>query len=141
MIVLDTNVISALMQAHSNHTVVQWLDAQPADSIWITTITVFETRFGLALLADGNRKAALTEGFEALLREDLQEHILAFDSAAAERAANLAVLRQKEGKPVDMRDTQIAGICEARQATLATRNTKHFSDLSCPVVNPWDAPN
>ena len=41
------------------------------------------------------------------------------------------------GNPVDMRDTLIAGIALARRATLATRNVRHFDDLSVPVVNPW----
>jgi predicted nucleic acid-binding protein len=31
----------------------------------------------------------------------------------------------------------IAGIALAANASLATRNTKHFEDLSVPVVNPW----
>ena len=36
-----------------------------------------------------------------------------------------------------MRDTQIAGIAIARRAAVATRNVKHFQDLSIPVINPW----
>jgi toxin FitB len=42
------------------------------------------------------------------------------------------------GCPVDMRDTFIAGIALARRATLATRNLRHFDDLSISVINPWD---
>jgi len=49
----------------------------------------------------------------------------------------LASQRKARGRPVDMRDTFIAGIALARRATLATRNVKHFADLAIPVVNPW----
>ena len=55
MILLDTNVISALMQREAAPVVVAWLDAQPPESIWTTSITVFEVRFGLELLASGKR--------------------------------------------------------------------------------------
>jgi predicted nucleic acid-binding protein len=80
----------------------------------------------------------LESAFAELLEEDLEHRILSFDAAAAERATILAAERQRAGRTVDFRDTQIAGIVEARQATLATRNVRHFDDLDTPVVNPWD---
>ncbi|MBI2315910.1 MAG: hypothetical protein HYU75_02440 [Betaproteobacteria bacterium] len=64
--------------------------------------------------------------------------MLDFDSTAATEAASLAAERQKARRPVDMRDTQIAGIALARRATLATRNVRHFRDLRVPVVDPWE---
>ncbi len=138
MIVLDTNVLSALMRAQPDPKVVQWLDRQPAESIWTTSITLFESRYGLALMPECKRRTLLEEVFESILSEDLQGRILDFDQAAAERAALIAARRKGEGQPVDIRDTQIAAICEVRNATLATRNTRHFSDLMTPVINPWE---
>ena len=139
MIVLDTNVLSALMRQKPEAPVVAWLDRQPAESVWITSITLFETRLGVALLPKGRRQQALEAAFARLLEEDLQNRVLDFDSAAATEAASLAAQRQKAGRPVDMRDTQIAGIALARRATLATRNVRHFRDLNVPVVDPWTA--
>lgn len=137
MIILDTNVLSALMRRAPDPAVLAWLDAQPPLSIWVTTITLFECQFGFALMPAGRRRQALETAFEALLTQDLDQRVLAFDSAAATQAAALAAQRQLAGRPVDMRDTQIAGIAQARRATLATRNAKHFEGLSVPVVNPW----
>jgi len=137
MIILDTNVLSALMQQQPDPQVVGWLDEQPAESIWLSSVTVFEARYGLALLAAGRRKDILEQRFEALLQEDLQNRVLFFDSQAAEYAAQLAVERKQRGRPVDIRDTFIAGIAIARRATIATRNLRHFDDVSVPVVNPW----
>lgn len=138
MIVLDTNVLSALMRQVPEASVVAWLDLQPAESVWITSITLFEARLGLALLPKGRRRQMLEAGFTQLMQEDLENRVLDFDSAAATEAAILAAQRQKAGRPVDMRDTQIAGIALARRATLATRNVRHFADLKVPVVNPWE---
>ena len=137
MIILDTNVLSALMRASPDPEVIAWLDEQPGESVWITSITEFESRMGLALLPSGRRRQALQTSFERLLRDDLQGRVLAFDSDAAAESALLAARRQKAGRPVDMRDTQIAGIALARRATLATRNVRHFDDLELTVVNPW----
>ncbi len=137
MIILDTNVLGALMRSVPDAVVVRWLDRQPAESVWITSITLFETRFGLALLPSGRRRQRLESEFDRLLREDLENRVLDFDSAAAVEAASLAAARQKSGRPVDMRDTQIAGIVLARHATLATRNIRHFADLEISIVDPW----
>ena len=138
MIILDTNVLSALMRASPELVVLDWLDRQPAESVWITSITEFESRLGLALLPMGKRRQGLVESFDRLLADDLRNRVLAFDSAAASHAAIVAARRQKAGRPVDIRDTQIAGIALATRATLATRNVRHFDDLQLPVVNPWD---
>ena len=137
MIVLDTNVLSALMRKAPEPKVVRWLDAQPADAIWITSITLFEARLGLGLLPDGRRRRALESAFERLLAEDLEGRVLDFDRATAESAAQLAAERQLRGRPVDLRDTQIAGIVLSRRARLATRNTRHFADLGRDVIDPW----
>jgi predicted nucleic acid-binding protein len=137
MIILDTHVLSELMRQEPDPGVLRWLDRQSAQSVWITTITLFESRLGLALLPDGHRRRALVQAFDQLLAIDLENRILPFDTEAATQAALLAADRQLAGRPVDIRDTQIAGIAQARRATLATRNLRHFEGLSVAVVNPW----
>lgn len=137
MIVLDTNVLSALMRTNPEKVVVEWLDRQPADSVWLTSITVFEARFGLALLPKGRRRSGLERALDRVLTEDLSNRVLALDEMAAMTAAQLAADRQRSGRTVDLRDTLIAGIAQARRATIATRNARHFEGLEVPVVDPW----
>lgn len=138
MILLDTNVLSALMQREPDAAVVQWLDLQPRVSIWTTTITVFEIECGLRRLPAGKRRNALTAAFGKLLQV-MEQRVAPFDAAAAEQAAMLFAGRQKNGQTVELRDTMIAGIAHATRATLATRNARHFADLTTPVVNPWES--
>ena len=137
MIVLDTNVLSALMQQQPDAHAAAWLDRQPAELVWITSVTLFEARYGLALLAPGKRQKDLQQRFEKLLQDDLENRVAEFDSSAAAQAAHIAAERKARGRPVDMRDTFIAGIVVARRATLATRNLRHFDDLPVNLVNPW----
>jgi predicted nucleic acid-binding protein len=114
VIILDTNVLSALMRTPPEAVVVAWLDGQSADAIWITTITLFETRLGLSLLPDGRRRQILETAFARLLDAELNNRVLPLDSTAATHAALLAAERQRAGRPADIRDTLIAGIALAR---------------------------
>jgi predicted nucleic acid-binding protein len=138
MILLDTNVLSALMRQQPDTKVIQWLDRQPRISVWTTAITVFEIRFGLQVMATGKRRSLLMAAFDRLLAQMIQQRIADFDSAAAQHAADLMAARQKKGLSGELRDTMIAGIAVASHATLATRNIKHFEDISSSVVNPWN---
>jgi len=137
MILLDTNVISALMRAKPEISVVAWLDQQPSTSIWITAVSVMEIQFGLETLPTVRRRQMLVKSFDQLLQLELEGRVAPFDMEAARHAADLMATRKRKGRPDEARDTMIAGIALARHATLATRNTMHFSDLSVPVVNPW----
>jgi len=138
MILLDTNVISEFMGPAPEQQVADWLDLQPRSSVWTTSISVFEIRTGLFAMAAGKRRTALETKFELLLQSALQGRILPFDSDSASRAAELCADRRRRGRPVDVRDTMIAGIVLASHAKLATRNVKHFEDIAASVVNPWD---
>jgi predicted nucleic acid-binding protein len=137
VIILDTNVLSALMRREADPVVVAWLDAQPPESIWTTAITVFEIRFGLEVLAKGRKRKALDEAFASALDEDFDGRVLAFDRPAADAAAAIAARRRQAGRPVEIRDVQIAGIAAARKARLATRNIRHFEGTGITLIDPW----
>lgn len=139
MIILDTNVLSALMRAIPDEVILNWLDRQPETSIWTTTITLMELRYGVQSMPSGRRQDKMKRELEAVLREEIEGRYAVFDIPAAEQAAELMASCKLKGLPVDHRDTMIAGIALATHATLATRNTSHFEDLSVPVVNPWEA--
>ena len=118
----------------------QWhrrtLYKQPRTSVWTTSVTILEVRLGLQIMAAGKRRPLLLATFETVL-EKMGRRIAPFDDAAAVEAGDLMAFRQRKGRPVDLRDTVIAGIVVARHATLATRNVVHFENLSVRVVNPW----
>lgn len=136
MIILDTNVVSALMREPPDSKVIRWVDQQLRTTIWTTSVTVFEVQFGLEIMVAGRRLSSLTRTWQLIL-ESIDNRVAVFDAAAAQKAAGLAALRRKKGQPVEMRDTMIAGIALAHRAFLATGNTVHFQDLAVPVINPW----
>ena len=116
--------------------VITWLDKQSRTSVWTTSVTIVEIRFGLQIMAAGKRRSRLLAAFDILL-DKMDHRIAPFDDDAATLAADLMASRKRKGRPGELRDTMIAGIVVARHATLATRNVIVFEDLSVPVVNPW----
>ena len=135
MIILDTDVISAIMRAEKE--AISWLNRQAASSIWTTAVTIFEIQSGLAFMPSGRRRSTTELAFRKVIEDDLSNRVLSFDRAAANEAASLMATRHRSGRIKESRDTMIAGIALAQNATLATRNVRHFDDLRVPVVDPW----
>jgi hypothetical protein len=137
MIVLDTDVASGLMRPNRDPRLVSWLDACPPESMWLTAVTVYELRYGVEALPDGRRRDELDRAINRALTDDFGGRVLPLDEAAAAIAASLAVSRKRQGRPIEIRDTLIAGIVLSRKAELATRNIRHFRDLDVSVVDPF----
>lgn len=136
---LDTNVVSELMRPVPHATVLAWLNNQPADTLWLNSVVVSELLYGVARLPDGKRRAQLALAVQAMLAEDFSGRVLPFDLEAAVVYADLVAMRDRQGQPMDVADAQIAAICLAHGATLATRNTKHFEGVGLTLMNPWVA--
>ena len=113
------------------------MDNQSSQDVWVPSVVVFELCYGVATLPSVQRRRSLEQGLNQLLKHLVQDRIAPLDGLAAQRAAVLAVERKAKGRSVDLRDTLIAGIALARGAQLATRNTRHFSDTSIGLINPF----
>ena len=135
MIVLDTNIVSALMAGSA--AVDPWLAVVPRHELYTTVMTRAEIRYGLARLTEGRRRAGLLERAEALFGET-QERLLVFDAKAADRYGELVAGRECDGRPLSVPDGIIASIAWAHRASVATRNVRDFDGCGISVVNPYD---
>lgn len=134
---LDTNVVSELMRAQPDASVLRWMDAQSPSALCLNSVVVSELLYGVARLPKGKRKEQLITAVAAMVDEDFAGRVLSFDVDAAAQYASLVVMRENAGLSVSMADAQIAAICLAHGASLATRNTKHFEGLGLTLINPW----
>lgn len=137
MIVLDTNVLSELLRPEPDGAVEAWLAAQQSASIFTTTVTEAEIRYGVRLLPNGKRRGDLEAAIAATFVEDFAGRILPFDSAAALAYAEIASARRAAGRPISQFDAQIAAITLSRGASLATRNISDFEGVGLRLVDPW----
>ena len=137
MILLDTNVVSAVMLQRPDPAVVAWLDRIDPRQVWLPSVVVFELRYGAAIHPDASRRQKLELALHRLITEMIQERIAPLDARAAQQAALMAAQRKTQGRLLDLRDTLIAGIALAHEAQLATRNVRHFSDTTISLINPF----
>jgi toxin FitB len=138
MIVLDTNVVSELMRPTPDARVQHWVNGRRADELATTAITVAEIRHGIERLPDGRRKEGLLSA-AADLFATLGDLVQPFDVLAAAWFGPVMVRRADLGLPIEGFDAQIAAICRARGAALATRNVKDFLETGVTVIDPWSA--
>lgn len=136
MILLDTNVVSEAMRPQPDPAVRDWLDAQSADTLYLSSVTVAELLFGIGMLPDGQRKAKLGAAVDELLTL-FDGRILAFDTAAAQRYADLAVAARAAGRGFPTPDGYVAAIAVAHDYSVATRDTSAFLAGGVPTINPW----
>jgi len=138
VIVLDTNVVSELLRPAPAPEVLDWLEGQPSTSLFVTTVTHAEIRYGIAILPAGQRRDALHTLASEMLGEDFAGQSLPFDEAAAALFATIAAERRAQGRPISQFDAQIAAITRSRGATLATRNVRDFTGCGVALTNPWN---
>ncbi len=136
MIVLDTNVTSELMKPAPSAQVIEWVRGHRSAELYTTAITVAEIGYGIERLPNGRRKDALRRAADDIF-STFADQILAFDAAAARHYGRIVSRRDTTGTPIDGFDAQIASICRAHDAILATRNIKDFTDSDISVVDPW----
>ena len=102
-----------------------------------TAITAAEMLYGVARLPGGRRKTELAAAVDGLLSDDFRDRVLAFDEQAARRYADIVTARERAGRLIGAADAQIAAICQATNAALATRNTDDFAGTGIELINPW----
>jgi toxin FitB len=136
MILLDTNVVSEAMKREPHPAVTVWLNNQDADTLYLSTVTLAELLFGLAVLPPGKRKSLLTRAFDGLM-ELFAARLLPFDTEAARHYAALAVTARNNGRGFPTPDGYIAAIAASRRFLVASRDTSPYRAAGVGVINPW----
>jgi toxin FitB len=137
MLILDTNVISEIMQPSPSPRVLDWWSQQQASELFTSTVSVAEILYGVELLSKGKRRDKLLGEAEAMFNQDFSGRILPFDEDAARAFAEIAAARRTQGRPIAEFDAQIAAITRTHRAILATRNTSDFEACGVRLMNPW----
>lgn len=137
MVILDTNVVSEFIRPTPDGRVYDWLEAQPAESVFLTAVAEAELLYGVHLLPESRRKDHLVAAITQMLEVDFQSGLLPFDSGAARFFGSLAAHRRQIGRPIALADAQIAAIARSRGADVATRNTADFLDCGLTLIDPW----
>jgi len=136
MIILDTNVVSEIMKPDADDHVRAWLNAQPADTLFLSSVTLAEILYGIKALPGGKRQNRLSAIFNGLL-ELFGGRILPFDVEAARHYAERAAAAKKRGRGFPIPDGYIAAIACAHGFIVASRDTAPYQAGGISVINPW----
>jgi toxin FitB len=139
LILLDTNVVSEPLKLAGAPTVLDWLDRQPAETLFLSTVSLAELLFGVAALPPGKRKFGLGAALESLISRLFAGRLLPFDVAAAEAYSDLRAIAKTTGRAIGITDAYIAAIAAARGFAVATRDVRPFEAAGLRVINPWTA--
>lgn len=137
MIILDTNVVSEVWRTQPDHAAMAWLDAQPADTLFLCAPVLAELSYGMARLPDGGRKKRFRAAIERLETDLYRGRVLPFDAEAARQYGAVAAHRSSIGRPMSQMDGLIAAIALCHGARLATRNVHDFDGLGLELINPF----
>lgn len=139
MILLDTNVVSEPLRQAPEARVIEWIDAQPLETLFLSAITVAELRAGVLLLPAGKRRSTLQENLEKRVLPLFAGRVLPFDLACTQAYAGLIAKARGAGISISAADGYIAAIALANGFTVATRDTNPFEAAGVTVIDPWRA--
>ncbi len=139
MILLDTNVVSEPMRPEPDRNVLGWLDAQAAESLYLSTVSLAELLLGIESLPAGKRRKAIAAALDNRIIALFGERIVPFDNRAAETYPRIVIRARRHGHPITVADAQIAAIAASRQFSVATRDVAPFEAAGIPIINPWTA--
>lgn len=137
MILLDTNVMSEPLRQAPEPRVIEWIDAQAMETLFLSAITVAELRAGVSLLPAGKRRASLQENLEKRVLPLFAGRVLPFDMVCTQAYAALMAKARGAGLAVATADGYIAAIAAANGFAVATRDTRPFDAAGVTVINPW----
>ena len=137
MILLDTNVVSEPLRPAPDARVIEWIDAQPLETLFLSAITVAELRAGVALLPAGKRRTGLQQNLEKRVLPLFAGRVLSFDLACTQAYAVLLARARKAGLAIATADGYIAAIAAANGFTVATRDAGPFEAAGVAVIDPW----
>ena len=137
MILVDTNVISEPLRKTPDAVVIEWIDAQPLETLYLSAITVAELRFGVASLPTGKRRDRLHESMENRVLPLFTGRVLAFDLPASQAYAELMSRARAAGLAIGAADGYIAATAAANRMAVATRDAAAFEAAGIPVIDPW----
>ncbi len=137
MILLDTNVISEPLRRTPNAHAIDWIDAQPLETLYLSAITIAELRAGVALLPAGKRKEDLRDSLERRVLPLFIGRVVPFDLGATQAYADLLARTRAIGVAVATADGLIAATAVAHGLIVATRDIGPFEAAGISVINPW----
>ncbi len=134
---LDTNILSELRKARPEPKVLAFIAAQPLDTLYISTVTLAEIRFGIETAPEANRRAELHAWLAHTVRPMFDFRVLPVSEDVMLRWRLLVEQGRKSGHTYPQPDLIIAAIALCHGLTIVSRDTTDYQRARVPILNPW----
>ncbi|MDQ2711240.1 MAG: type II toxin-antitoxin system VapC family toxin [Acidobacteriota bacterium] len=134
---IDTNVISEFVKTDPNPAITLWFQAAPPDRLFASVVTFGKIGLGIENMPKGKRRADLENWLDKGLPGWFASNLLPVTKAIADQWARATIEAKRKGVNLTTADGLLAGTALEHGLTLVTRNTKDFSGLGVPLINPW----
>ncbi len=134
---LDTNVISEIRRPRPNESVLAFIASQPAETLYLSSITLAEIRYGIQLLETPERRLAYQDWLEGTVRPMFASRIPGVTEDTLLRWRLLVREGRLRGRTYPEPDLLMASVAQQNGMTLVTRNIADFEGLDVIVFNPW----
>ena len=135
---LDTNILSELRHPKPHLPVVEFVAAQPLDTLFISAVTLAEIRFGIELVTDARRRSELNDWLALKVRPMFEQRVLPISEDAMLKWRLLVEDGRKKGHTFSQPDLIIAATALLHGLTVVSRDTADFVRAGVSVLNPWD---
>jgi predicted nucleic acid-binding protein len=134
---IDTNVLSELRRPRPARSVVAFVAAQPLESLYVSAVTLAEIRFGIELVTDAGRRAALNDWLAHKLRPMFAQRTLPVSEDVMFRWRILVEQGRKAGHTFSQPDLIIAATGLEHGLVVVSRDTSDYEKAGVAVLNPW----
>jgi len=134
---LDTCLISELVKKEPDMAVVNWLDEQDEQKLFLSVLNLGELQKGISKLPDGAKKDELQAWVAFELVERFTGRILEIDLETALYWGRLQGETEKAGEKLPLMDSLIAASAAAHGLIVVTRNVRDIERCGVKVCNPW----
>jgi predicted nucleic acid-binding protein len=137
---LDTNVLSELRRPRPERKVRTFIAAQPLDSLYISSVTLAEIRFGIELLADAALRADLIDWLTHKVRPMFEQRVLPVSEDILFKWRLLVEDGRKTGHTFSQPDLFIAATALHHGLTVVSRDVADYAKARVELFNPWIDP-
>lgn len=134
---LDTCALSEKLQKRPNKAFVKWLEAQAADDLYISVLSIGEIRKGIDLLPKSVKKRRLDQWFAREFLPFFEGRTLGINNVEALEWGSCFARCQSKGYKPPVIDSLLAATALVNDLTLVTRNEQDFHAFPIKVINPW----
>ncbi len=136
---LDRRVLLELRKSRPDPRVKSWSDAQPRESLFMSTATIAALRHYTERRCDAVLQTEIGMWLDQVLRPWFAERILPVTEDIVLERRRILGRRRADGKESRQRDLLLVATARVHRLTICTRKHRAYSAAGVLVFNPWKA--